>query len=378
MAMQGTRETHNTIAATLAALRRATEARARIEFLIVPTAELDRVVPAWREEGPYLDGASFDALLAEPDARLLTLSAPLGRWATSGSQGRDTLLSDYSINQTGVIPVADPVLATERSGEVLHVRLARIPGMADRLSAEVALGVYELESEAERVGDDWADLTLPRVRELLFSTTAVVPSGRPVVLGSAPGESGGVVLLRATMPVDRVRDDRPPPEARLVDAAFLGRSDESDRAWWGIEAPLDHGKWNFDPFELLSPVLTTNEVDQLRAEIWPLTGHVILVRPSAETAGRVDTFLATESKRRARTAQVEIELLSVTRETYAAMRQLAEPDSALDPKWREAVARGPDSEIRRYGIVGISGETHAVRAAEIRTLLTGGESVSGG
>ncbi|MEM7232549.1 MAG: hypothetical protein AAF517_10260, partial [Planctomycetota bacterium] len=156
-----------------------------VDVAIVDPDALDRVAPGWdAPSGPaYLPADTLEFAVAASGPASLWLSGigREGQWLRLVPAGGKTSLLDYSVNQTGVIPVVGPVLRHLPTGPYAEVRVLAAPSRkwfrVDFEGGEMRTG------EAQRRRTRYGDLDSPRVAGEHISCTSVVTPGVCLVLG---------------------------------------------------------------------------------------------------------------------------------------------------------------------------------------------------
>lgn len=392
-------EVHDFVDGLLRPLQRREDERILVEALFAPTAALDRAAPTWRQEGPRLAGEVFDRVLLSPGSRLVAAAPAAGEWVTASSGDEESIVADFEINQTGVIPVTNPVIRTAVTGEWLDVRACPLP---DRRSVlvDLALASYRTDPKQRRVGAEWSDLDLDVRGEEIVSVSIAASPGETLLAGRL-GER--VVLLRVrrqAAPGEAVGEAPPAgsPDLTAHDVSLLERG-EHGRTWWGTDGPSGYGKHDggFD-IDLAGPdAAERHALNELAARLWgspeeesraererspwlryDSRSHMAFLRAPAEERARFERALGEEAARRLVAATVELELLELDRERFVRLRSLAPDGLRLEDGWREKVATGSKLASREFAVTGVAGETHAVRVADIHPLIVDVENISGG
>ncbi|MCZ6792351.1 MAG: hypothetical protein O7J95_01910 [Planctomycetota bacterium] len=380
---RGTREFQEAVAGFVSLLGGPVGQRFLVECLIVSPDLLERVAPDWQTRGPHLEEDVMERAFLDPGSRLFSCAAPAGDWVTSGTAINKTFLSDYEINQTGVIPVTNPVVDVAVGGDFLHARAFPVPGGGD-VWLDLSIGRFRQEASAVKLGANWSDLDLPVSREALFSLSTVVPVGKVLVAGGLSGNDAGIVLLRVReqKSLEAPREEAKAGEliVQAYDVALLLR--EKRPRWW-----LPAGFWEDSEASLDADTL----LQHLRSALWgdddvgggvrlavdPQGRFVVLWAPRA-LHDRLGGILQGEFRRRTPVVTIDVELLSMPRQVYAALRARTEDGFLLEPGWSESIDDAAKVERSFFTLTGVIGESHALRRATIHSLVTGVENVSGG
>src|SRR5262249_4733598 len=156
------------------------------ECLLVPLEVLDKKAPSWSTEGPLLAGSVFEEALADPRSRLLSVVARDGQRVGSASKDVQPLVVDHEVNQTGVIPVTNPVIDAPFAGDRLEVCPSSMPG-ENAVALDMSVGRCRVTARKTTLGLDWGDLELPITDETLISASTVAVPGKTLVLGLLGG-----------------------------------------------------------------------------------------------------------------------------------------------------------------------------------------------
>ncbi len=379
-----TAEGHAAVPQLLKPLRAVASRRLGVECIIAPTAALDAVDPDWRTKPSALAQDVFDRVLIHRSARLLSAAARVGKpTVTRGNRFR-SLLSDYEVNQTGVIPVINPVIAKSPGGEQLHIRPLEIPG-SDAIFLDVAIGRSRINASADQVASTWGGVDLPIVGEMLFSTSLVARAGSTYVVGDVSGVTtaerdleGAVVLLRLRAEGAQAGGAAKPSRQ----AEFLQHYDLSllERRWW-IPRPSWRVRRHDSDLEVaeefLYEIAGGEEVFHSDDPSWfEVYGprRMLFLDTRREGHAEVAKYLAAEVRRLTRVVRVDLELVNCGRQAFTAIRSRMSDGVHLADGWRELV----DADVRHFSLTGVVGETHALRLANLHTLVVDIEAVSGG
>ncbi|MBN1419611.1 MAG: hypothetical protein JXP34_12610 [Planctomycetes bacterium] len=369
------------IAALLAELRSRRAARIRLECLFVPADVLRASVPGWRERAPVLDDAAFAKLLSDPRTRLATALARNGQTVGAGRGERRRFVSDYELNCTGVIPVLNPVAEVLCSGDRVEVTVW-IEG--DRIRADLGFRTARLDGAKERFSPDFGELELPRIRECVLWTSAILPVRGAVIAGVFRG--GG----EAT-----------------EDAAFIVRGRRTDRAREAVQEPKAFADLPIGfrlPFEhtILEPSLCGVRGDEggpvfdrlretVRAERDRLAPDLsldpdeILFLPDGtgfalpddpRSCGLVEEILQSEAT--PRQVCIELRLIAVSRAAYGGRAEWTqeEAETLLAEDWERTAS--VDAVPLHVVASGLEGQVISLRRANVQSIVANVEACSGG
>ncbi len=380
------------------------EARRRrlvsIELAVVPAAVLDKAAKGWNRPGatPWWDAALFEklVLLAGDKGSLLAGLIIEGDRAILRPEGFRTHVVDYEVNQTGVIPVSNPVVDWSVQGASAEAVVLPAPS-GDWFLVQVGLrkGTARKDTEKRRVDD--GELELVTAVQHGLSTYVVAPAGKTVLAGcfSAPPVEGKkepwkrpesfVGLLR----VRRIRgradegtknDDLP----HVLDVGLLlepladqGHGilfDEMEPSvGYDVEDLSDAAKSGLVRPERLEKVVRSVLPPEKNGatDFWR-TGGTLFVRASDEAATKVKDRVEALARERARMLQVDLRQVSLSEKEVVT---LGGAGSLLAPNWFDKLADKPAVHLRLFGLSGIR---NALGAVAGRTYVSDIEYVSGG
>ncbi len=378
LSVSATPAVHEQLGAMLGYLESIATRRIDVECLLVEPATLDGLAPAWRSSG--LTAAEFERVLEAEDAELHSLSARSGQRVATDSGTIHALLSDHEINQTGVIPVSNPVISTLNGGTRVELRPVFEPG-GSRVVIDLSIGLREVSSVTKSIGRLLSDLQLPVLSEMLFSTTVLAAPGDVVLAGSIDGDEGTgdgrVAVLRVST---RVAAAAPAPGdgvVRVHDGSALLRS-AAVRAWPlpRIELAESFGWKRYDADALHERMLERfgfqfeGQRDlAFHHSRWFLAG-------SPAEHDRAARFLQEEFARRVSPVRLDLRLVTLPRTAFVALRKRVDPDGVLPSDW-ESVLPADASQLRLQ-LAGLAGEVNCVRQTVVRGAIVGVEEVSGG
>ncbi len=229
-------QAHDAVRSILGPLAEAARFVFSTECLLVPVEVLEGILPGWRSQGSYLAGDVFEKALADGRTRLVSTLSRNGRRAASASREIQYFVVDHEVNQTGVIPVLNPVIDFPRSGDRLEVSAALLPG--GLVGLDLAVGRFQATAVKTDVGAEWGDLELPTTEETLLSASTVVVPGKVLLAGTIGGRDPIAILVRTAVRSGAAEPRAAPSGDRIVrvhNVAFLFRR-LPERMWPGAAA----------------------------------------------------------------------------------------------------------------------------------------------
>ena len=375
------------IATMLAAER---SVRFELECLLVPVERLHSTWPAWREDGPATPAPVHFELLRDPTITLLTTVLAEGHWTRAARVNRKGRLADYEVNQTGVIPVTNPLIETMEDGDGLRARVYRLAGKKDLL-VDLALGRFRSLTQEAPLGELWTDLDSDRIQEQLYSTSLSIAPSQLLHAGTIGGRDPLAILLQVRQLSPQLStagdSNRESPRSRwpglrALDFGPLLRSHAS-RTWWEPSAGSRNARFggNAGDIEEILELLTTEGTPfhHLFEEDSPpnFEGRLYWHEGHAFTR-HVEQFLLEGLQFHTRPVVVDLDELNVSRATWADLRAQTSEDGALPADWRETLAGAEDSEHASHRIVGHGRQWSAVRNARLQSFVATVHNVSGG
>ncbi len=353
--------------------------RCRVDVAIVPRQAFVAAVPdAAARAGLWHDAGTFDRAVAAAgaDARSVSAVVPVGARSVLRPAASRVILNDHEVNQTGVIPVVNPIVSSAREGIGCELALYPAP-MGDWFRIDATILAREFDDEASRRVDlTIGALDLPADRRRSISTMSIVRAGGVVVLGEIeiPVDSGAlsaVVLLRAGRIVSdesapgNTEEDAAVP--RIVDLAALTAPYRALR----LQAKLDYrpayGDVEGEPlvdFDVLSRVLSGAQQSGVELAV---VGRALLLGKSEE-AERTVQWLEQLGGRRTRPITIEL---------WQGDVPAAEVGRGvlLDAEEWSARMRSEGVTAR---LAGIEGQSMSAGAVQSRAYVSDLEWVSGG
>jgi hypothetical protein len=353
-----------------------------VDCLLVPLEVLDGLAPGWRSDPNALPRDVFAKALLDGRSRLLSVAARNGQRTATGSRNIKAMVTDQEVNQTGVIPVVNPVVEASLSGDRLEVRPVVLSGR-EALWLDLVVGRVRTGAERKDLGGDWGELELPESRETLISTTLIAASGTPIVAGVIEDRQGLAAIVRAELrPAARPLQGQGAQGTSFAfrDARILLEKRPA-RRWpsWNVQDRLSPAEPRFGDRNVLAESLRqrSGSPDE-EAQLEVLFGGYVDFRGPEEIQKRLVTALEQEIAAAAKVVSVDIDILAVSRVGLSTAREAAEGGFLLAADWRKAL--GPKDILgeRRCAVTGVAGQVHALRQATIRNYVADVNQVSGG
>jgi hypothetical protein len=354
-----------------------------VDCALVPVDVLKTAAPDESWMGSIVTEAAFDAMLREPRTQLVSLTARRGAKATATSREAQGAVVAQEVNQTGVIPVVNPVVKGIPTGFKVELRAASVEE-GERVWLRLVAGSFrgtlrQVDSDADQFGT----LELPTVDQTLLSTTVVVPAGEPTIVGLSELHGKLALVVRAQPRSDRARLTRDPlGDGTLWLASIPDLAGADERPWpTPQEGRLEAFSPAYrDPDDVLSEALhrgwLPSEEIEIGLEASP-TGVVLAWgrSTSLESLRRGMGELEAEAHR---TASVVLELWNVPRARALEVRAAAARGKLLPDGWADGLTQAEGGTLRRMATTSAHGETVGLFDAEVATYLVGSDQVSGG
>ncbi|MGQ9591308.1 MAG: hypothetical protein ACUVYA_13565 [Planctomycetota bacterium] len=396
--VRATREEHRRIAEHLGLLT-ATSEPIRIEAVLAPAEVLNAAFPAWRAaRADGLPVETFEKALADPRSRFFSLDARSGELVASGGRTIELFRSGDEVNQTGIVPVSDPLLCAPMAGARLEVLPVLLPG-GGRVWLDLRVGSFCPGAESRVAGDEWGQWDFPRVEETLIATRLIAPSEKAIFAALVEERAPSALIVRVTAPGGR-RAAAPATDARR------NRADSSDGRiaihhlgpildqkvsfpWPSRESEGDEGDIaDLAESEKIEARLVarlgeafTDGSDSSRLVRSTFSGLLVVAGPP-DAHSVVEGFLRSEAEERSRTVAIEIVVVETDAAQLGTIRALTESGletrGVLRPGWETDVDALKDARLHRFAVRGCHRVVHAVRQAKVRTFLTDLSFVSGG
>ncbi|MBN1442377.1 MAG: hypothetical protein JXA90_06685 [Planctomycetes bacterium] len=353
----------------LADLEREAQTQIAIEGILLSPEALSEIAPTWTSDGPFLPEGVFRKALLDPRSRLLSAVARSGQPVLTGSRAIRPLVVDSEVNQTGVIPVNNPVIEAPFAGDYLMACPILLPG-AEAVWVDLSLGRLLVDAEQKKVGVDWGELDFSATRKRWISTSAVLEPGQVLVAGSIVAEDGLVALVRARVRKPPAGKTRSPISSH--DLTLLIR--QSGRNW--------PGRLESSSFWSNVPRLPC-DLDLLRARLAAegIEGHLSLDRARLVVSGsddiRLGAFLSGELEEVCRLVAIEVGVWKLPRAEVVDLLERTEDGSLLPEGWEKA-AGSSEARVDRYTVVGAAGQALGLFGATVKSFAVDVEQVSGG
>ncbi len=374
--IKGSAAIHTAVEAFVQRLERLAHTMVQVECLLVPPAVAGEILGDTTDQHT-LDDAGFERALAHSQTRLFTANCRSGQRIATGTTDAEMVQTDFEVNQTGVIPVINPVVTVPPQGERLEVYpLVLADG---RIFLEIVVGRLGLTVGQMGIGGGLGNLDRPVRRETLFSASLVIANRETVVAGEVGTENGFVVLVRSNVwPAAGTSTDDSFDEVVFADRTPF------QRLWPAREWPQLHTHRTFavnveESREVPQFSLFLDSIDEEDEARDLLSGiESMMVPVPRELAPKLAEFTRRETAKLAQTARIDLRLARVSRQTFAQLRNQVKDGESLPGDWLKKVERTAGAEVQRFRIVGAAGEVHALRDAELSTFVTDVVQVSGG
>lgn len=359
-----------TVESFLGALEREARTRIGLQCILLSPRVLAGIAPGWASEGPYLPDGVFRKALLDPRSRLLSAVARNGQCVLAGSRAIRPLVVDSEVNQTGVIPVNNPVIETPPGGDYLMACPLLLPG-SEGVWVDLSVGRLLLDAEQKEVGVDWGKLDFPRTEKRWLSTSAILEPGKVLVAGYLGIEDGLVALVRARVQ----KPSGPPLDSSMSshDLTLLLR--QSGRTWPG-RTP-DGRFWSNLPRLPL-------DIESIRKKLAAggIQGHLSLDRARliiSGTAGEdVRSWVSRQLEDVCRLMAIDVGVWKVTRAQLATLLDQTKDGSLLEAGWESEVPDLEKAGVDRYAVVGAAGQALGLFGATVKSFAVDATQVSGG
>ncbi len=388
LSIRASAEEHERIAERLEPLTAASEP-VGIDAVLAPAEVLDAAFPGWRASGP--EGLPVEALekaLADPQSRSFRLEARSGELVASGGRTIGLFHAGSEVNQTGVLPVSNPVLVTPMAGARLEVLPVLLPG-GGRVWLDVRMGSFHPEAEPRVAGDEWGRFDFPRVDETLVATRLMAERGKAIVAAVMEEGAPCALVLRVAAP-RTVAARRGSPAGRIAVhhlAPLLSQggnfpwpfAPEKAEAGEGMRPPESEG--------IRSRLLAAlGEGFEDRAgdgkRICSALSDRMVVAGPPDAHATVEAILGREAGERSRMVAIEVVAVEAPAPALTRIRGLTEGGpgggGVLPVGWETVVEALKDVRLHRFAVRGCHRAVHAVRQARVRRFLTEYSRVSGG
>lgn len=371
-----TPEVHEEIADLLAHLRARRARRFEIEVIVLSEeAPVESLLRGPPNPAPEALAAVLDES-AEKAHRIL-LTAYEQQTVSTLSGRRRATITDTEVNQTGVIPVANPIVHVLPLGVSLEAKALPVAG-TDRVQVELRVRRLLEAGEVRRRKTTFAELESVPLREESLRTALLVEPGEPALAGSFReaadnGETSQFAVI--------VRVSRKDPGG-AVDVPFEPRPEGAETfvlRVYDVGFLLGGADTGSPQRKLLVPLLRMN----VEPEAWKdaragatleRDGLYVTARP--ETHAKISSWIESLTRRRARLASVRLEVFEAPLESVLALEKAARGGWLLPEQWGKIAdgARGVLESTTR----GLAGEEMHARMFSSSTFVSDVETVSGG
>jgi hypothetical protein len=205
----------------------------------------------------WIEAREFDEVLERAGAGAARLSlTAYNEGRVSGFTGNTSArLVDHEVNQTGVVPVVNPVVERLPLGLTAEVRPESVAG-TDLFKLELRVTMLKETAQAARRSSFFGDVDLAPLTQDTLKTTLFLPAGRAGLAGFfRTGEGLGQrdFAIIARVRPQEVRAETPPRRAevqfqqRIYDAAFLLTPFPGEKSAWEPETLESLVRANADP-----------------------------------------------------------------------------------------------------------------------------------
>lgn len=395
-------------------LERRTNETWPLELAMVPLAALEKSAPELLRPGasPWVADEVFDRLVRDAGAKGVVLSTQVrdGQKAEFRPLATERRLVDYEVNQTGVVPVVNPVIDALSEGSRAEATAYLSPD-GTWFRVDVSLSFQELEPpRKQRLA--YGELELGRREFGGLSTSVALEAGRPILLGFVSPRDPGALDPEGWYPEPlaallRVGPGAPPPAPERPDGEepasrasirfysvglllastpdftlwprFRDSDDEAVVAFReddGVGAQLERRRAAaFGADRLLKEIRARLSRLRPTAEVRPKlhrAGRWLLVRGDPAVQAAVRAQLEEFARDSHRMVEIDLWQGPVRAEELS---RLEAPTALLDPAWLDSLAKRPGIRAR---IVGRSGAPVSLAVRKFRSYIADLEKVSGG
>lgn len=368
---------HAAVEALLASLRARRARMFRLDVALVPAEAVGERDP---EREPSLEAEAFDRIVAAAGERGSRLGLiAYNEQTVSGSTGKlRAARTDDEVNQTGVLPVVNPVVESLPIGVTVEATPFAIPG-TDWLELELRVARLREAGEARTLPTFFGEIESVPLHEDSLETTLLLASGRTAVAGvfeatrlDGKREEFAVIVRARRTDLDGGRA-APPPVAetfhlRIHDlgTALLGGA--------GEPAVLDE--------ETVETLIRTNVDPEAwkdeRASLSVGAGRFLHVVARDETHEAVRAWAGGLIRKACRIALVRAEVLEAPASAALGIARLAGSSGLLPEGWREGDAGRALRARLRLVAQGKLARRIRARAFDARSYLADVNAVSGG
>ncbi len=370
----------NEIEALLKTLRARRACMTNIEVAVVPASLLGE---KQRAASPWISSREFDALLARAgkQGKKLSLTAYNRQTVSAHSGERRSILTDFDVNQTGVVPVINPLLEVISLGVLVQVRPMAITGSGwTGLQLEVI--ERRLTDKPIQHTGPYGDYEFTSVAEARLVTEVVVENGNGMIAGYIEGPLEGIepkaVLCRVhSMSLTEVQVQK---QKAGQDTFYTQRYD--------LEPVFRCAGQGADPFSrlpanprdvvtLITYGIALDSWNDARAKI-DANEKQLVVCQRRPVHDKIKECVGEWIRKAQEMVRVETWTLSGTPNAVSAFLSRAGPGGSLGEAWR-AAALNHELEIKTHTcITGLMGKMLSLIGWVTQTFIADYESVAGG
>ena len=368
-----------------------------LDAALVPPEALDAAAPGWKSLGasPWLPAEALDRAVAASKGKGSVFSGLLREGASQRVQPRrlSRHFVDVEVNQTGVIPVRNPVVEQVAEGSFAEVLVLRGPsGVWFRVDILAGKAACPEKGASGKV--KMGDIELLVERQERIQTSLILPAGKTAVAGffavstsEKDGDRGSALesfaLLLRVKPAGAAGADVAPSAKEgpfVLDAGLL--LEPLPRGWIELEQQWAPPPIQEDPDKkrpaLMAPSLLEEAVRDAipgaarpRAVVWSQGGAVFVDGPGidpSEVAKKLDVV----ARKSARLVVVDLWQGTLGAGDLGA---LGTSGSVLDKSWLERMEKAEGARAR---ISSLSGVPVSLAAVLARNYIADLQRVSGG
>ncbi len=363
--------------------------RLDVSFALVPPDTFDRVA-AGAGDGPWLPGEIFDRAVEAggPSAVSWRTTAAEGEGLAVDPSSRRTSLKDYDVNQTGMVPVVNPLVGGLMDGLVLWSRFA--PTLrSDQYWLDFAVGRSRSAAPRKPLETPLGQLELADSGGTDLRGSMLVPAAKTVVLGelrvSAKAPESFVALCRV-QPVS-VPGPTAVPWAIIEAGSLLW-------PWPDLARSIERNPFSFHKEENERPsIYTSGSILEVAREALPpalrddrrlkitLAGSALVVsvlgdcEATATAAQLIRARLEADFNRRAGLVEVRLWHGAIARAQLEAVSEKKEGNVLLAGDWRKRVKLQKETAVR---LAGFAERNLTLWAGQGRVFVGDVEMIGGG
>jgi len=371
------------IASLLEALKERRERMFSVEVAVVPPGALDGFPP---NRGLWISGEEFERIVNRAGAkgRRFTLVAYDGQRTGVHVGGSCTVLFGFTINQTGVLPVANPELKAVPVGFIVTVR-PRCVGETEWVLLSLRVVRRSFEGEGAKRSGPYGEYELLNIREGKLATAFLVRKREAVVAGRLEGAAERIVeslvLARVTPYVAHGKKARKKLNngssagglsLRVYDIEYiLRRAGVADTALERL--PACPKEIELVIKNTIDPAGWVDSHARLEADDTKL---IVYNRPSVHRA--VERLLSQWIHRAGSVVVVETWVVRGSASALQKLLALCGPGNTLPEDWRKAALKAGLSLAAAGGVCGLPGKWLQLAGAHFRTYVADYECIAGG